>query len=70
MEKRIKKLEECQKRTTDALCKSFSDLSESIEILSKRIFDLEEKERERASTEFQREQSLDFRNSEGLTRDE
>ena len=37
--------------------------------LAERIFALEEKERERASTEFQREQSLDFRNSEGLTRE-
>ena len=38
-------------------------------ILAQRIFDLEEKERNRERIEYQREQALDFADSEGLLRD-
>ena len=69
MEKRIKKLEECQKRTTDALCKSFSDLSESIEILTTRIFDLEEKERDRERIEYQKEMALVSKDLDAMEND-
>jgi len=34
--------------------------------IEKRLFSLEEKERQRDRDEFQREQALDFKNSEGL----
>ena len=38
-------------------------------VLAQRIFDLEEKERNRERIEYQREQALDFADSEGLLRD-
>jgi len=54
------KLEELQGKL------SASQINNSV--LAGRIFDLEEKERQRDREEFQREQALDFANSEGLSR--
>jgi hypothetical protein len=46
--------------------KRIAELEESITHILERLHQLEEKERERARIEFQREQALDFINSEGL----
>ena len=70
------------KKALDALAKKVNEQSESIENnhqrirglrdsikeLSKRIFALEEEERQRARADHQREEYLDWENVEGLSR--
>jgi len=64
-------------KALDELSKKLSDLESELNLLAqtegedtselaKRISELEEKERQRDRDEFQREQALDFKNSEGL----
>ena len=68
LERRITELEECQKRTTTALCASFSQLAELIKDLDSRLVYLEEQESSRARADHQREEYLDWENAEGLSR--
>jgi len=61
------------KKALDTMAKKLEEVAEKVSnfqinqgVLAGRIYDLEEKERQRSRDEFQREQSLDFKNSEGL----
>ncbi len=63
-ELRIKELEDVVRK----ICTITDDIHESLEHILERLHALEEKEREWARAEHQREQALDFENSEGLGR--